>query len=151
MFTHLQEKEKSEPKELGELLILYFDVVAILTGLVIYIMYSYNFLAFRYINIVYTVFLIGIFLISLFLILTKKRKMLTSALLILSSVISIVTLLVFKSAIDMTDKMNKTASYSEIEMSVVVPVSSAITDVSELSSVQAPINSDGNNIEKLLS
>lgn len=153
MFTHLQEKEKSEPKGTWRVInIILLTLFAILTGLVIFIMYSYNFLAFRYINIVYTVFLIGIFLISLFLILTKKRKMLTSALLILSSVISIVTLLVFKSAIDMTDKMNKTASYSEIEMSVVVPVvSSAITDVSELSSVQAPINSDGNNIEKLLS
>ena len=153
MFTHLQEKEKSEPKGTWRVInIILLTLFAILTGLVIFIMYSYNFLAFRYINIVYTVFLIGIFLISLFLILTKKRKMLTSALLILFSVISIVTLLVFKSAIDMTDKMNKTASYSEIEMSVVVPVvSSAITDVSELSSVQAPINSDGNNIEKLLS
>ena len=153
MFTHLQEKEKSEPKGTWRVInIILLTLFAILTGLVIFIMYSYNFLAFRYINIVYTVFLIGIFLISLFLILTKKRKMLTSALLILFSVISIVTLLVFKSAIDMTDKMNKMASYSEIEMSVVVPVvSSAITDVSELSSVQAPINSDGNNIEKLLS
>ena len=43
----------------------------------------------------------------------------------------------------------KTASYSEIEMSVVVPTNSSISDVTELSSVQAPTGADGSNIEAL--
>lgn len=47
--------------------------------------------------------------------------------------------------------MNQSASYSEIEMSVVVPADSSISDVTELSSVQAPTNADGSNIDALIS
>lgn len=47
--------------------------------------------------------------------------------------------------------MNETASYSEIEMSVVVPSNSSVNDVSDLTSVQAPTDADGSNINELLS
>mgnify|MGYP000102072283 CR=1 FL=1 len=57
----------------------------------------------------------------------------------------------FKSLIDVAGNLNETASYSEIEMSVVVPTNSSISDVTELSSVQAPTGADGSNIEALLS
>lgn len=57
----------------------------------------------------------------------------------------------FKSLIDVAGNLNETASYSEIEMSVVVPANSSISDVTELSSVQAPTGADGSNIDALLS
>ena len=51
--------------------------------------------------------------------------------------------------IDITNRMNQTAAFSEVEMSIVVPKESDIKDVSQLTSVQAPTKVDKNNIEIL--
>ena len=51
---------------------------------------------------------------------------------------------------DVADNINKTASYSEIEMKVVVPANSSISDVSELTNVQAPTSADESNINALI-
>ncbi|MGT2960664.1 LCP family glycopolymer transferase CpsA [Streptococcus caballi] len=123
----------------------------ILTGIVLFNMYTYNFLAFRHINIIYTVVLALVFLLALILIIRKKAQLLTTILLIVFSLISGLTLFGFKSAIDVTANMNKTASFSETKMSIVVPKDSTISNVSELTSVQAPLNSDQSNIEELIS
>ncbi|MCE2250299.1 LytR family transcriptional regulator, partial [Streptococcus thermophilus] len=48
-------------------------------------------------------------------------------------------------------RMNQTAGFSEVEMSIVVPKESDIKDVSQLTSVQAPTKVDKNNIEILMS
>ena len=53
--------------------------------------------------------------------------------------------------IDITNRMNQTAAFSEVEMSIVVPKESDIKDVSQLTSVQAPTKVDKNNIETLMS
>ena len=67
------------------------------------------------------------------------------------SIITAVSLFAFKSLVDVAHNMNETASYSEIEMSVVVPSNSSVNDVSDLTSVQAPTDADGSNINELLS
>lgn len=67
------------------------------------------------------------------------------------SIIAAVSLFAFKSLVDVAHNMNETASYSEIEMSVVVPSNSSVNDVSDLTSVQAPTDADGSNINELLS
>ncbi len=72
-------------------------------------------------------------------------------LLIVFSIIAAVSLFAFKSLVDVAHNMNETASYSEIEMSVVVPSNSSVNDVSDLTSVQAPTDADGSNINELLS
>lgn len=66
-------------------------------------------------------------------------------------IVAAASLFAFKSLIDVAGNLNETASYSEIEMSVVVPANSSISDVTELSSVQAPTGADGSNIDALLS
>lgn len=129
------------------LLVLY----AVLVGLATYMMYAHHILAFRHLNVVYSVILVAIFVLCLTLSILKKSRVLTTVLLIVFSIIAAVSLFAFKSLVDVAHNMNETASYSEIEMSVVVPSNSSVNDVSDLTSVQAPTDADGSNINELLS
>lgn len=129
------------------LLILY----AVLAGLATYMMYAHHILAFRHLNVVYTIILVAIFALCLILSILKKSRVLTTVLLVVFSIIAAVSLFAFKSLVDVAHNMNETASYSEIEMSVVVPSNSSVNDVSDLTSVQAPTDADGSNINELLS
>lgn len=129
------------------LLVLY----AVLAGLATYMMYAHHILAFRHLNVVYSVILVAIFVLCLTLSILKKSRVITTVLLIVFSIIAAVSLFAFKSLVDVAHNMNETASYSEIEMSVVVPSNSSVNDVSDLTSVQAPTDADGSNINELLS
>lgn len=129
------------------LLVLY----ALLAGIATFLMYSYNILAFRHFNIIYTALLVVVLVVSLVLIIRKKGKLVVTVLLVIFLIVAAASLFAFKSLIDVAGNLNETASYSEIEMSVVVPANSSISDVTELSSVQAPTGADGSNIDALLS
>lgn len=129
------------------LLVLY----AVLAGLATYMMYAHHILAFRHLNVAYTIILVAIFALCLTLSILKKSRVLTTVLLVVFSIIAAVSLFAFKSLVDVAHNMNETASYSEIEMSVVVPSNSSVNDVSDLTSVQAPTDADGSNINELLS
>lgn len=129
------------------LLVLY----AVLAGLTTYMMYAHHILAFRHLNVVYSIILVAIFALCLTLSILKKSRVLTTVLLVVFSIIAAVSLFAFKSLVDVAHNMNETASYSEIEMSVVVPSNSSVNDVSDLTSVQAPTDADGRNINELLS
>ena len=130
----------------GVLLILF----ALLAGIASYTMYAHNILAFRHVNVIYTAVLVVVFLVCLLLTLFKKGKHLVTVLLVLFSIVVGVSLFAFKSLVDVADNINKTASYSEIEMKVVVPANSSISDVSELTNVQAPTSADESNINALI-
>lgn len=130
----------------GVLLILF----ALLAGIASYTMYVHNILAFRHVNVIYTAVLVVVFLVCLLLTLFKKGKHLVTVLLVLFSIVVGVSLFAFKSLVDVADNINKTASYSEIEMKVVVLANSSISDVSELTNVQAPTSADESNINALI-
>ena len=130
----------------GVLLILF----ALLAGIASYTMYAHNILAFRHVNVIYTAVLVVVFLVCLLLTLFQKGKHLVTVLLVLFSIVVGVSLFAFKSLVDVADNINKTASYSEIEMKVVVPANSSISDVSELTNVQAPTSADESNINALI-
>ena len=130
----------------GVLLILF----ALLAGIASYTMYAHNILAFRHVNVIYTAVLVVVFLVCLLLTLFKKGKHLVTVLLVLFSIVVGVSLFAFKSLVDVAGNINKTASYSEIEMKVVVPANSSISDVSELTNVQAPSSADESNINALI-
>ena len=130
----------------GVLLILF----ALLAGIASYTMYAHNILAFRHVNVIYTAVLVVVFLVCLLLTLFKKGKHLVTVLLVLFSIVVGISLFAFKSLVDVADNINKTASYSEIEMKVVVPDNSSISDVSELTNVQAPTSADESNINALI-
>ena len=114
-------------------------------------MFNYNFLSFRFLNIIITIGLLVVLAISIFLQKTKKSPLVTTVVLIIFSLVSLVGIFGFKQMIDITNRMNQTAAFSEVEMSIVVPNESDIKDVSQLTSVQAPTKVDKNNIEILMS
>ena len=124
---------------------------AILALVLLFTMFNYNFLSFRFLNIIITIGLLVVLAISIFLQKTKKLPLVTTVVLVIFSLVSLVGIFGFKQMIDITNRMNQTAAFSEVEMSIVVPKESDIKDVSQLTSVQAPTKVDKNNIETLMS
>ena len=128
----------------------FLTLYAILAGFFIFKMYAHQFLAFRYVNVILTIVLIAIFAFALLLLLRRKAKLLTTIFLLLFTLVSAAGLYFVQSTVQVAEKLNQTASYSEIEMSVVVPAGSTIQDISEVGQLQAPTNSDSENINTLL-
>ena len=124
---------------------------AILALVLLFTMFNYNFLSFRFLNIIITIGLLVVLAISIFLQKSKKSPLVTTVVLVIFSLVSLVGIFGFKQMIDITNRMNQTAGFSEVEMSIVVPKESDIKDVSQLTSVQAPTKVDKNNIETLMS
>ena len=124
---------------------------AILALILLFTMFNYNFLSFRFLNIIITIGLLVVLAISIFLQKTKRSPLVTTVVLVIFSLVSLVGIFGFKQMIDITNRMNQTAAFSEVEMSIVVPKDSDIKDVSQLTSVQAPTKVDKNNIETLMS
>ena len=124
---------------------------AILALVLLFTMFNYNFLSFRFLNIIITIGLLVVLAISIFLQKTKKSPLVTTVVLVIFSLVSLVGIFGFKQMIDITNRMNQTAAFSEVEMSIVVPKENDIKDVSQLTSVQAPTKVDKNNIETLMS
>ena len=124
---------------------------AILALILLFTMFNYNFLSFRFLNIIITIGLLVVLAISIFLQKAKKSTLVTTIILVVFSLISLVGVFGFKQMIDITNRMNQTAAFSEVEMSIVVPKDSDIKDVSQLTSVQAPTKVDKNNVDTLMS
>ncbi len=124
---------------------------AILALVLLFTMFNYNFLSFRFLNIIITIGLLVVLAISIFLQKTKKSPLVTTVVLVIFSLVSLVGIFGFKQMIDITNRINQTAAFSEVEMSIVVPKDSDIRDVSQITSVQAPTKVDKNNIDSLMS
>ncbi|MGT2932818.1 LCP family glycopolymer transferase CpsA [Streptococcus catagoni] len=153
MTSKSRSKKRSKSEGSSTFTIINLALLTLYTILSIFIgfmMFSYNFLAFRHLNIGLGIVLVFLFFLSLVLIFRKKAKIFTMIGLILSNLILAIILLVFKSTIDLTGELNKTASFSEIEMSVLVPKASTVSQLSQLDSLEAPVKSDQSNIDELL-
>ena len=124
---------------------------AILAAVLLFTMFNYNFLSFRFLNIIITFGLLLVLAVSIFFQKTKKSPLVTTVVLVIFSLSSLVGIFGFKQLIDITNRMNQTAAFSEVEMSIVVPKDSDIKDVSQITSVQAPIKIDKKNIDTLMS
>ena len=124
---------------------------AILALVLLFTMFNYNFLSFRFLNIIITIGLLVVLAISIFLQKTKKSPLVTTVVLAIFSLVSLVGIFGFKQMIDITNRMNQTAAFSEVEMSIVVPKDSDIKDVNQLTTVQAPTKVDKNNVDTLMS
>ena len=124
---------------------------AILALVLLFTMFNYNFLSFRFLNIIITIGLLVVLAISIFLQKAKKSTLVTTIILVVFSLISLVGVFGFKQMIDITNRMNQTAAFSEVEMSIVVPKDSDIKDVNQLTTVQAPTKVDKNNVDTLMS
>ncbi|HFI0832732.1 TPA: LCP family protein [Streptococcus suis] len=128
------------------LLILYTGAV----GILLYQVFRYDILAFRNLNLVLAGLAIFLGLVCLFLILGKRAKVVTAFLLILGLVVSSVGLYGVQSIVNLSNKLNSNATYSEYEMSVLVPADSQVSDISQVTELLAPTGNDGDNIQALL-
>lgn len=127
------------------LLALYTLASAYLAFLIV----TYNFLAFRSVNWIVIGLLFLVFCLGLLLIVTKKTKLFNSVLLLLSSLLVGAGVFFAHSAIDLSKQLNQTASFSQVEMTVIVANESPLTDIGQVTSLLAPTN-DTTNLDKLL-
>lgn len=144
-------RESKNPKSVltivNSVLLVLYGVLSLYT---LYTMYSYNFLAFRYVNVLLTVVLLAVLVGSLVLLLLSRAPKTTTTLLALFSVVTCAILFAFRSAINLGESLNKSTFYSEVEMSVVVPKDSSITSIDQVTTVDAPTSSDSDNITALI-
>lgn len=125
---------------------LYVSVLIIL----LLTIYKYNMLDFRYMNHIVASILIGLALVIAYLIWRKKLQVFTTVFLIFAVIVTVAGAYGLRELVDFSSKLNSSASFSEYEMSILVPTNSEITDVSQLSSVLVPSDYDQENITSLL-
>ena len=152
MSSRTNRKQKRTGKKMWGMVNIGLTILyTVLVAFLLFIMFNYNFLSFRFLNIIITIGLLVVLAISIFLQKTKKSPLVTTVVLVIFSLVSLVGIFGFKQMIDITNRMNQTAAFSEVEMSIVVPKDSDIKDVSQLTSIQAPTKVDKNNIDTLMS
>ncbi|NQI69702.1 LytR family transcriptional regulator [Streptococcus suis] len=130
----------------GALWVLYVSVLIIL----LLTIYRYNILDFRYLNHIVASILIGLALVTAWFIWRKKLHVFTTVFLMFATIVTAAGTYGLRELVDFSSKLNSSASFSEYEMSVIVPASSDITDISQLSNVLAPSEYDQENITSLL-
>ncbi|HFI0148948.1 TPA: LCP family protein [Streptococcus suis] len=126
--------------------ILYVIVLA----LFLFTMYRYNILDFRFLNHIITVISISIVILSVLLMWRKKARVLTTVLLVLSLIATSVGVYGMREVVNFSSRLNSNSAFTEYEMSIIVPATSDITDISQLSSVMAPSDYDQENVTALL-
>lgn len=113
-------------------------------------MYRYNILDFRYLNYIVTLLLVGVAVLAGLLMLRKKARIFTALLLVFSLVITSVGIYGMQEVVKFSTRLNSNSTFSEYEMSILVPANSDITDVRQLTSILAPAEYDQDNITALL-
>ncbi|HFU3946129.1 TPA: LCP family protein [Streptococcus suis] len=126
--------------------ILYVIVLA----LFLFTMYRYNILDFRFLNHIITVLSISIVILSVLLMWRRKARVLTTVLLVLSLIATSVGVYGMREVVNFSSRLNSNSAFAEYEMSIIVPATSDITDISQLSSVMAPSDYDQENVTALL-
>ncbi|MGT2865934.1 LCP family glycopolymer transferase CpsA [Streptococcus fryi] len=145
--NHYKKHEKNKLDFLNIALITLSFVVGLF---LIFAIYSYNLLQFNQLDKVVMIGIVVALLIALLLVIFRKLKWLTTLFLVLFLTVGLSSLYVIKTFIDVSQKMNTTAQFSELEMSVVVPVDSDIASISDIDEVLAPVGVDNDNITALI-
>ena len=125
-------------------------IYAVLAVFLLFLIFKYNMLAFRYLNIVVTVLIVALAIVSFFLIRSRKVKNLTLILLLLGILINGTSLFTVGQFIGFTSRLNATSNYSNYSMSIAVLADRSIDHVSQLSSVTGPTGTDKDNIQQLM-
>ena len=125
-------------------------IYTVLAVFLLFLIFKYNMLAFRYLNIVVTVLIVVLAILCFFLIYFKKVKTLTMILLLLGILINGTSLFVVGQFIGLTSHLNTTSNYSNYSMSIAVLSDSPIDNISQVTSVTGPTGTDNENIQKLI-
>lgn len=130
--------------------IVLLTIYLLLVGFSLFLIFKYNILAFRHVNIVVAVFALMVAVTAALLIIYKKAEKFTIFFLTLAVLVSSVSLFTLQQFIGFTSHINATSNYSEYSLSVVVLKNSDINNVAQLSSVKGPTGTDNENIQKLI-
>ncbi|HGJ1806577.1 TPA: LCP family protein [Streptococcus pneumoniae] len=135
--------------------IVLLTIYLLLVCFLLFLIFKYNILAFRYFNLVVTALVLLVALVGLLLIIYKKAEKFTIFLLVFSILVSSVSLFAVQQFVGLTNRLNATSNYSEYSISVAVLADSDIENVTQLTSVTAPTGTaptgtDNENIQKLL-
>ena len=125
-------------------------IYTVLAVFLLFLIFKYNMLAFRYLNIVVTVLIVALAIVCFFLIRSKKVKNLTLILLLLGIVINGTSLFAVGQFIGFTSRLNATSNYSNYSMSIAVLADSPIDNISQVTSVTGPTGTDKDNIQQLM-
>ena len=125
-------------------------IYTVLAVFLLFLIFKYNMLAFRYLNIVVTVLIVALAILCFFLIWSKKAKNLTLILLLLGVVINGTSLFAVSQFIGFTSRLNATSNYSNYSMSIAVLADSPIDNISQVTSVMGPTGTDKDNIQQLM-
>ncbi|BDD39155.1 LCP family protein [Streptococcus ruminantium] len=115
------------------------------------IMYRYNILDFRCLNYIVTVILAGVAMLTAWLMWCRKARMFTVLLLILSLFVTFVGIYGMREVVAFSSRLQSNSTFSEYEMSILVPATSEVTDVHQLNRLLAPASYDQENVSSLLS
>ncbi|HEM3664245.1 TPA: LCP family protein [Streptococcus suis] len=146
-------KKRSGRRKSSKLKLVNFALLglyAITLCLFLVTMYRYNILDFRYLNYIVTLLLVGVAVLTGLLMWRKKARIFTALLLVFSLVITSVGIYGMQEVVKFSTRLNSNSTFSEYEMSILVPANSDITDVRQLTSILAPAEYDQDNITALL-
>ena len=125
-------------------------VYTLLAAFLIFTIFRYHFLAFRYVNVLVTALILAVAVLSGFLIFKGKARKTTSAILIVALLVGSVSMYAVKGLVDLSAGVNSTSNYSEYEMSIVVLADSDVKDLKQLTNVLAPSGNDQDNVQALM-
>ena len=143
-------KKSCSQKTKQNLNIILLLVYSLLSVFLLFLIFKYNILAFRHVNIVVAVFALMVAVIATILIIYKKAEKFTIFFLMLAVLVSSVSLFTLQQFVGFTSHINATSNYSEYSLSVVVLKDSDINNVAQLSSIMGPTGTDNENIQKLI-
>ena len=146
--NHHKRKESSKVLDLINYILM--GGYVILAGIVLFQMFRYNFLAFRFINIIITVLAVLLAIGAGIFIKKKIAKVFTLLLLIFGITLGSIGVFGIQQFVSVTSKLNETAAVSNYIMSIAVLKDSEIESVSQLESVVAPVDNDQENVQKLI-
>ena len=125
-------------------------IYTVLAVFLLFLIFKYNMLAFRYLNIVVTVLIVALAILCFLLIRSKKVQNLTLFLLLLGVLINGTSLFAVGQFIGFTSRLNATSNYSNYSMSIAVLADSPIDNISQATSVMGPTGTDKDNIQQLM-
>ena len=128
----------------------FFVVYVVLGGFLLFLVYRYHILAVSNLNIILTAVIVFIALVFLTLIIKKKAKIFTMISLVISIALSLAALVGLQQFVSLANQFNASSNYSSYSMSIAVLADSEIDDISQLTSLAAPMATDSENIHKLM-
>ncbi|HEM6115527.1 LCP family glycopolymer transferase CpsA [Streptococcus pluranimalium] len=128
-------------------LIALFTIIATLTT---YLVMSHHVLNVKGLNWLMVIAFVLILAVATFFVLSKKLLKTIAVLLVVFSLLTGAFLYLTKTTLDATKRINESSFYSQVDMSVVVHKDSAIKNLSDVTTLEAPTTSDKSNVEALL-